>query len=55
MEVNLSRADIERGRTIVYNSKIVAPPGQYDLRLAVVDLSTWRMKAFESRVSVRSN
>ncbi|MBI4456446.1 MAG: VWA domain-containing protein [Acidobacteria bacterium] len=55
LEVNLSKADIEKGRSIVYNSKVVAPPGQYDLRLAVLDLSNWRMTAFQNRVSVKSN
>ena len=55
LEVNLSRADIARGRSIVYNSKVVAPPGQYALWLAVLDLSTWRMTAFENEVLVRSS
>lgn len=55
LEVNLSRADLQRGRSIVYNSKIMAPPGYYDLRLAILDLSNWRMTAFESKVWVGSN
>ncbi|MBI2821398.1 MAG: VWA domain-containing protein [Acidobacteria bacterium] len=54
LEVNLSKGDIARGRSIVYNSKVVAPPGQYDLRLAVLDLTNWRMTAFEDRVFVQS-
>lgn len=53
LAVDLSKADLQRGRAIVYNSKLVAPPGRYDLWLAVLDLSTWRMTAFDNEVLVK--
>jgi VWFA-related protein len=52
LEVNLTRTDIQMGRSIVYNSKVFAPPGQYSFRLAVLDLNNWRMTAFQNEVSV---
>ncbi|HEY3128394.1 MAG TPA: VWA domain-containing protein [Acidobacteriota bacterium] len=52
LEVNLTKTDIQMGRSIVYNSKVVAPPGQYQFRLAVLDLNNWRMTAFENQVAV---
>ena len=53
LTVDLSKSDLQRGRAIVYNSKLVAPPGRYDLWLAVLDLSTWRMTAFDNEVLVK--
>lgn len=55
IDVNLSRTDIQAGRMIVYNGKVLAPPGEYMLRVALVDLSNWRMTAFENKVSVGSS
>jgi hypothetical protein len=52
LQVNLSREDVQYGRAIVFNGKISAPPGEYEFRLAVLDLANWRMTAFENRVLV---
>jgi VWFA-related protein len=53
LAVDLSKADLQRGKAIVYNSKLQAPPGRYGFWLAVLDLSTWRMTAFDNEVQVR--
>jgi len=51
IDVNLSRNDIQTGKMIIYNGKVLAPPGEYTLRLALLDLSNWRMTAFENKVT----
>jgi len=48
----LTPKEMEAGRSIVYNNKLMAPPGTYDLRLAVLDLSSWRVTAFNSVVQI---
>jgi Ca-activated chloride channel homolog len=54
MEVNLTRTDLENGRTIVYNGKVLAPAGDYLFRLALLDLSNWRVSAFQNNVTIRA-
>jgi VWFA-related protein len=49
---NLSPKEMEAGRSIIYNNKLMAPPGTYDLRLAVLDLTTWRVTVFNSAVQI---
>ncbi|HXK60370.1 MAG TPA: VWA domain-containing protein [Acidobacteriota bacterium] len=50
---SLSPREIEVGRAIIYTNKLFAPPGRYDLRLAVLELASWRVTAFNSSVEIR--
>ena len=51
--VSLSPRQISRGQGIIYTKKLLAPPGIYELRLAVLELSTWRLTSFAQQVRVR--
>ncbi|RPJ61926.1 MAG: VWA domain-containing protein [Acidobacteria bacterium] len=52
---SLSPKEIEVGRAIIYTNKLMAPPGRYDLRLAVLELASWRVTAFRSSVEIVDN
>ncbi|RPI29853.1 MAG: VWA domain-containing protein [Acidobacteria bacterium] len=52
---SLSPKEIEVGRAIIYTNKLFAPPGRYDLRLAVLELASWRVTAFQSPVEIVEN
>jgi len=49
---SLSPKEIEVGRAIMYTNKLMAPPGRYDLRLAVLELASWRVTAFRQNVEI---
>ena len=49
---SLSPKEIEVGRGIIYTNKLMAPPGKYDLRLAVLELASWRVTAFHTNVEI---
>jgi hypothetical protein len=51
---SLTPKEIEVGRAIMYTNKLFAPPGTYDLRLAVLELGTWRVTAFSGQVRIRA-
>jgi VWFA-related protein len=50
---SLTPKEIEVGRAIMYNNKLFAPPGTYDLRLALLELGSWRVTAFSGQVRIR--
>jgi VWFA-related protein len=50
--VSLGAREIREGRGIIYTNKLFAPPGIYDLRVAVLELASWRLVAFENTVRV---
>ncbi|MFB3905043.1 MAG: VWA domain-containing protein [Acidobacteriota bacterium] len=52
---SLSPKEIEVGRAIMYTNKLMAPPGRYDLRLAVLELASWRVTAFRTDVEIVDN
>ncbi len=52
---SLSPKEIEVGRAIMYTNKLMAPPGRYDLRLAVLELASWRVTAFHQNVEIVDN
>jgi VWFA-related protein len=45
--VNLEGKDIRAGRGIIYSNKLFAPPGTYSLKVALLEMTTWNMAAFE--------
>ena len=51
--VTLSRKEIRNGRGVVYTNKLLAPPGVYELKLALLEIGTWKMTAFEHKVRVQ--
>ncbi|MGH9339068.1 MAG: VWA domain-containing protein [Acidobacteriota bacterium] len=51
--VSLAAKDIENGRGIIYTNKLLAPPGDYQLKIALLEIATWKMAAFEEHVTVR--
>lgn len=50
--VTLTAKEIRDGRGIMYTNKLMAPPGVYDLKLALLEIATWKMTAFEGVVRV---
>jgi hypothetical protein len=43
----------EAGRGVIYTSRLQAPPGEYGLKLAVVEIPTWRMTVLERPVQIQ--
>lgn len=50
--VSLGAREIRDGRGIIYTNKLLAPPGVYDFKLALLEVDTWRMTAFQNRVQI---
>lgn len=50
--VSFGVKDLREGRGIVYNNKLLAPPGIYRLKVALLDLESWRMTAFDNMVEI---
>ena len=50
--VDLEAKALREGRGIIYTNKLFAPPGDYELKLALLELHTWKMVAFENAVRV---
>ena len=50
--VDLEAKALREGRGIIYTNKLFAPPGDYELKLALLELHTWKLVAFESAVRV---
>jgi VWFA-related protein len=52
--VNLEAKEIRAGRGIIYSNKLFAPPGSYALKVALLEMATWNMTAFETPVRIRA-
>ena len=52
--VNLEAKEIRAGRGIIYTNKLFAPPGLYALKIALLEMATWKMTAFETPVRIRA-
>ncbi len=52
--VDLGPKEIRNGRGIVYTNELRAPPGTYELRVALLELATWRLTSFERPVFIPS-
>ncbi len=50
----LSAKEIQAGRGIIYSNKLFAPPGEYHLRIALLEIPSWKMVVFESPVRITS-
>ena len=51
--VNLQAKALRAGRGIIYTNKLFAPPGIYTLKIALLEMATWKMTAFETPVRIR--
>ena len=45
--VTLEAKEIRAGHGIIYTNKLLAPPGIYALKVALLEMATWKMTAFE--------
>ncbi len=52
LKARLSEKEIRDARGIIYTNRLLAPPGKYLLKVAVVEIPTWRMTILERAVSV---
>jgi VWFA-related protein len=50
----LSAKEIQAGRGIIYTNKLFAPPGEYQLRMALLEIPSWKIAVFESPVRITS-
>ena len=53
--VDLDDKDIRSGRGIIYTNTLYAPPGVYDLKIALLEIATWKMTSFNRPVRIRPN
>ncbi len=51
-QVRLGAKQVRQGRGIIYTNKLFAPPGQYKLRVVIVEIATWRLTSFLALVRV---
>jgi hypothetical protein len=51
--VSLDARKIRDGQGIVYTNKLMAPPGRYQLKIALLELATWRLTSFHAYVRIR--
>jgi VWFA-related protein len=51
---NLTREDIREGRGIFYTNRLVAPPGNYMLRFALLEIASWRMSFMERPIRIEA-
>jgi len=50
--VSLTRRELQDGRGIMYSNKLIAPPGRYEFKLALLELSSWKLSSFDSDVTI---
>ena len=50
--VNLDAKELRAGRGIIYSNKLFAPAGTYSLRLALLEIATWKITDFEKVVRI---
>lgn len=50
--VDMSGKEVQEGRGILYTNKLLAPPGSYLLKVALLELATWRLTTFERPVRI---
>ncbi|MFQ5739548.1 MAG: VWA domain-containing protein [Acidobacteriota bacterium] len=50
--VNLGPKEVRDGRGILYTNKLLAPPGAYQLKVALLELTTWRLTSFERTIRI---
>ncbi|HLV01705.1 MAG TPA: hypothetical protein VKZ59_10585, partial [Acidobacteriota bacterium] len=49
---HLGAKEVREGRGIIYTNRLFAPPGEYDFKLAVLEIPTWRMTVFQNSVRI---
>ena len=42
----------DSSKSIIYNNALLAPPGRYSFRLAILEIASWRMTVFEFEVNL---
>ena len=55
IRVTMDAREVRDGRGIIYSNRLVAPPGTYTLRVALLELSTWRLTSFSRKVTIRGS
>ena len=55
IRITMDAREVRDGRGIIYSNRLVAPPGAYTLRVALLELSTWRLTSFSRTVTIRGS
>ncbi len=55
IRVTMDAREVRDGRGIIYSNRLVAPPGAYTLKVALLELSTWRLTSFSRSVTIRGS
>ncbi len=50
--VSLTTRELREGRGIMYSNKLIAPPGRYEFKLALLELSSWKVSSFDNDVTI---
>ncbi|MEE8350048.1 MAG: VWA domain-containing protein [Acidobacteriota bacterium] len=51
--VDLDDKDIRNGRGIIYTNTLFAPPGDYILKIALLEIATWKLTSFSRLARIR--
>lgn len=49
----LTSGDLKEGRSIIYNNRILAPPGDYLFKLVLLEIPTWKMTVIQRPVRIQ--
>ena len=55
IRTSMDAREVRNGRGIIYSNRLLAPPGNYTLQVAVIELSTWRLTSFSRAVTIKGN
>ena len=50
--VNLKAKAVREGRRAIYTNKLLAPPGTYRLKIALLEIASWKMSTYENTVHI---
>jgi len=50
--VNLKAKAVREGQRAIYTNKLLAPPGTYRLKIALLEIASWKMSTYENTVHI---
>ena len=53
--VNLKAKAVREGRRAIYTNKLLAPPGTYRLKIALLEIASWKMSTYENTTIICIN
>jgi VWFA-related protein len=50
--INLEAKSVQEGRRAIYTNKLLAPPGTYRLKIALLEIASWKISTYENTVHI---